>query len=141
METTKQQDNEYLVRRMFDEVWNDKRPDKIEAYHDEAFVSHGFGSETGGLADYEDWYELMVGAFPDITFEIEDVFEADDVVAATWTATGTHEGELLGIEPTEKTGTVSGISLYRVEDGTFVEGWMQFDALRMLRLFGLIPAF
>jgi hypothetical protein len=46
-----------------------------------------------------------------------------------WSGTGTHLGELMGIPPTGKRGTVTGISIGRYEGGKLVEEWLNFDAL------------
>jgi hypothetical protein len=39
---------------------------------------------------------------------VEQQFAEGDFVATRWTARGTHEGELIGIQPTGKQVTVSG---------------------------------
>jgi predicted ester cyclase len=45
--------------------------------------------------------ELYRAAFPDLHFEHEDVISLGERVAHRWTFTGTHGGEIMGIEPTE----------------------------------------
>jgi hypothetical protein len=52
-----------------------------------------------------------------------------DIVFVHWRATGTHVGQhqlyehVREVEPTGEEGTVSGITLYRIEGGKFVEEW------------------
>jgi len=53
---------------------------------------------------------------------------------------GTHQGEFMGIPPTGKPVTVTGMSIDRIVGGKFVEGWLNFDALGMLQQLGVIPA-
>jgi predicted ester cyclase len=48
-------------------------------------------------------------AFPDIEYTIEEIFSSGDRVAHRWTFTGTHEAELMGIEPTGRRVEVTGI--------------------------------
>ena len=43
------------------------------------------------------------------------------MVASRRAATGTHEGELMGIAPTHKRATVSGISIDRIDGGRIAE--------------------
>jgi predicted ester cyclase len=53
---------------------------------------------------------------------------------------GTHEGDFLGIAPTGKRVSFSGIVILRVVDGKIVERWAQLDNLSLLQQLGAIPA-
>ena len=74
-------------------------------------------------------------ATPDVRMEVVDIAAEDDLVFVHWQATGTHEGQhqvnkhVRDIEPTGEEGTVSGIALYRIEGGKFVEGWNYHNVL------------
>ena len=46
--------------------------------------------------------QIFFAAFPDIKFEIEDMFASGDRVAVRFRFTGTHDGEFLGTPPTGK---------------------------------------
>lgn len=50
-----------------------------------------------------------------------------DTVAVRYTCRGTHNGELFGVAPTNRTLTTSGIEMYRLSDGRIVECWGQYD--------------
>lgn len=125
-----------LTRRMFREIWNEKKQESFDTYYVEDLKSHGFGADDGDLETYKQWYGLITGAFPDIQFELGEVFADEHMTAATWTATGTHEGDFMGIEPTGKSGSVTGISVNRIEDGKIAETWMNFDSLEMMEIVG-----
>jgi predicted ester cyclase len=62
-----------------------------------------------------------------------------DKVGTLWNATGTHRGELMGISPTEKQSTTTGVTMDRIADGKFVEHWGQVDMLGMMQQLGAIP--
>ena len=130
------QENIDLTRRMFEDIWNAKQRSSIDEYYSADMKSHGFGAEEGDIETYKQWYDLITTAFPDIEFEVGEVFADEHMTAATWRATGTHDGELMGLEPTGNRGTVSGISINRVEDGEMVETWMNFDSLKMMEIVG-----
>ena len=74
-------------------------------------------------------------ATPDLRMEVLDIAADEDVVFVHWQATGRHENQhqvvkhVRDIEPTGEEGTVSGISLYRIEGGKFVEGWHYHNVL------------
>jgi predicted ester cyclase len=79
-------------------------------------------------------------AFPDLHFTIEDIFAAGDKVVMRWSATGTFENEIMGIQPTHESGEpVGGINIDRFENGKIVETWGQWDTLRFLRNIGALP--
>ena len=79
-------------------------------------------------------------AYPDTRLAIGEMIAEGDLVAMTWTATGTHQGELMGIAPTGRSVTVTGMGVDRISGGQIVESWANYDALGMLAQLGAIPA-
>lgn len=105
------------------------------------FVEH---EETPGLAPtregVKEFFRMYVAAFPDLRFEPEDVLSSGDKVVARVRATGTHEGEFMGIPPTGKRVDVQLIDIVRFgDDGLAHEHWGVFDALTMLQQLGAVP--
>jgi len=62
-------------------------------------------------------------------------------VVTRWTAIGTHQGPFMGIAPTGKRFTITGISFLRIFDGKIVEEWQQWDSLGLLQQLDVIPRF
>jgi steroid delta-isomerase-like uncharacterized protein len=81
------------------------------------------------------------GAFPDLSFSIDDQIAEGDRVVTRWTARGTHEGDLWGIGATGKQGTVTGITIDRIEDGKIAETWTNWDTLGLMQQIGVVPSF
>jgi predicted ester cyclase len=52
---------------------------------------------------------------------------------------GTHTGDLLGIGPTGKQGTMTGIVISRVAGNMIAEEWENFDELGLLQQLGVMP--
>jgi hypothetical protein len=82
---------------------------------------------------------MMRIAFPDFRFELEDLIAEGDEVAVRLSVSGTHRGEMMGMAPTGKGVTASGIEVFRFQNGKIAEHWAAFDALGMLRQIGVIP--
>jgi steroid delta-isomerase-like uncharacterized protein len=80
-----------------------------------------------------------VSAFPDMDFKIEDQIAEGDKVVSVWSASGTHQGELLGIPPTGRQTTTSGITIDVIKDGKIVETLTHWDNLGLLQQLGVIP--
>ncbi len=81
----------------------------------------------------------FMSAFPDLQFEIDDMFGEGDRVVTRMTATATHRGSFLGCPPTSKKINCSVIGIARLADGKIVEHWGVTDELAMLAQLGLLP--
>jgi len=57
-----------------------------------------------------------------------------------WTYRGTHKSELMGIAPTGKQVTVTGICIDRIVGGKIAEEWGEMDNLGMMQQLGVVPS-
>ena len=131
--------NKMQARRLFEEVWNSKNLEVLDEMVAPNFVFHNSVQTLYGPEGFKQFANTYHTAFPEAHFTIEDVIAGGDTVALRWTARGTHNGELMGIPPTGKQVTVSGITITLISDGKTVESWGEFDALGMLQQIGVIP--
>jgi steroid delta-isomerase-like uncharacterized protein len=134
------EDNQAKSRRFFEDVWNQGNLAVVDELVAATFVDHGLFPPVQGLEALKHYVGMYRTAFPDAHFTIEDIISEGDKVVARFTATGTHQGTLLGIAPTGKQVTVTGINITRYEKGKVVEGWNNFDTLGMLQQLGAVPA-
>jgi len=77
---------------------------------------------------------------PDVEVVSEDVIAEGDKAVVRWTGRGTHQGVLLGIPPTGKQVTWTGMTIYRIADGKIVEERGEEDALGFLQQLGVVPS-
>lgn len=130
------EENLALVRRWFEEVWNQKRSETIRELLSADCVAHGT-SETGGdLHGVEGFLEFQarqVSAFPDMHIVVEDCFGMGDKVVVRWSATMHHRGNGLGIEPTGAEVKITGMGIARIENGKVKETWDNWDKLAMFQ--------
>ena len=134
------EENKALIRRGFWEVWNQRKLDVINETFAKDYVGHITGSpDINGPNGYKQLITMYINAFPDHQFKIEDQFGEGDKVVTRWTATSTHKGELMGIPPTGKQSTVTGITINRISDNKVVEEWSNWDSLSMWQQLGVIP--
>jgi steroid delta-isomerase-like uncharacterized protein len=132
------EENKAVARRFIEEVWNNGNLDAIDELISEDHVDHDPGRE--GTPGGREGMRGFVQMYPDTHLEIGDIVAEGDLVAMTWTATGTQDGELMGIPATGKSVTVTGMGMDRVRGGQIVESWGNYDALGMLVQLGAIPA-
>ena len=130
-----------LMRKWFDEVWNQGRAASI----DELFPPHAvlggvsqMGVASQGPAEFKEFHKALKTACPDILVTLDQVVQEGDTAFARWTATMTHTGDGLGMPPTNRPLKLSGMSALRVRDGQLVEGWNNWDQLGMARQLGVL---
>jgi steroid delta-isomerase-like uncharacterized protein len=133
------EENIQLMRRWFQEVWNEGR---IQTVHDllapgaVARGQRGSDAEIRGPEEFVKFVHEMRASFPDMKLKIEDILGADDKVVVRWSATMTHTGEAMGFLPSGKSVRVGGISIARIFNGKIVEGWDNWDQHGMLEQIG-----
>ena len=127
-----------LIRRWFEEVWNQGRVEAIDEMLAEHGVIHRLGDDLRGPSGFKPFHASYRNAFPDVSIHVEDVVSEDGLVAARWSAAGTHRGGGLGFEATGRPVRFHGMTLARVEQGKLVEGWNVFDQLGMLQQIGVV---
>ena len=135
-------DNKAIARRYIDEFWSQGNAALVEEVIAPDYVVHDPGTpgRMGGTAGERQAHQMYRTVFPDLHFTVEDVVGEGDRAVVRWTARGTQQGELLGLAPTGKQATVSGISMVSISAGKIVEHWVNWDTLGMLQQLGAIPA-
>ncbi|MEU9117200.1 ester cyclase [Streptomyces sp. NPDC048483] len=74
----------------------------------------------------------------DFTFNLDSQIAQGDDVVTRWTWTGTHKGDFMGIAPTGKVCTMTGVTTFRFHDGMVQEGWWHYDIMGLMRQLGAL---
>jgi steroid delta-isomerase-like uncharacterized protein len=141
-ESIMSEQNKALARRAFEEVWNQGKLtviDELTAASATYSDPNVPGGKFTGPEGVKQFVQIYRGAFPDVRITINDQIAEGDKVVTRWTATGTHKGQLMGIAPTNKHATVTGVNIDRYQDGKVVEAWASYDMLGMLQQLGVVP--
>ena len=128
--------NKTLVRRFVQEVKNERRYDRLDAYFARDYKEH---NETVAGFGYEKFLRHLFTAFPDDKLTIELMTAEGDMVSYRATESGTHKGEFLNIPPTNKHATWTEIQFFRIRDGKVVEHWVDVDIFSWFQQLGVIP--
>lgn len=134
-------DTKAIVRRLYEDVWNKR---KLELVSDLFSPSHALrdnnssGSSVGPEA-YKIQVTMFLAAFPDLRFTVEDTVAEKDKLVASWTISGTHKGEFMGIRPTNKKVSVEGITIHYLANGKIIDSSVSWDALGLMRQLGVFP--
>ena len=133
-------DHKNLVRRWFEQVWNQGRADAVDEMMAPDATAHGLGPDLRGPKEFKAFQATFREAFPNLQIDIDDLVAEGDKVAYRWTASARHDGHFMGIAPTGKSSQFTGMGIVRVKDGRIAEGWNVFDQLTMLQQLGIIDA-
>jgi len=132
--------NKAVQRRALEEIYNQGNLDVVEELFNTDFVYHIAGiPDFQGVEGVKQVATMFHTAFPDLHFTIEEQIAEADKLALRWTATGTHNGEFMGLPPTGNHMTVTGMSFARFADGKFAEEWSIYDTLGMMEQLDAAP--
>lgn len=133
-------DHAATLRSMYDRL-NADDIDGFGALLADDFIEH---EETPGLAPTKDgvlqFFRMYRAGFPDLRMNLEDVLASGDKVVARARATGTHEGEFMGMPATGRSVDVPLIDIIRFgDDGLAHEHWGVVDTMAMMQQLGAVP--
>lgn len=133
--------NKATSRRMFEEVFNAGEFDVLDELVTPAAIEHdsALPEPVTGPAQLKETIAGYRTAFPDLRIAVEEQVAEGDLVTTRWTARGTHQGDLMGVAPTGKQATVTGVTIDRYEDGRIAEAWTNWDTLGLLQQLGALP--
>jgi steroid delta-isomerase-like uncharacterized protein len=81
------------------------------------------------LEQHKEWIDGIFQAYPDIHYDIQDIFAYKDKVCLRWTCTATYLGDDPDNPATGKQILGSAIEIYTVENGKITEERSEMDAL------------
>lgn len=125
-------DNAALVRRWFDEVWNQRRDATMQELLDPNAIGHLEGLVTHGVKEFAAARSMLLEAFPDIRVHAEAILAQGEEVAIRWSAEATHRGPLLGVAATGQPIRIRGMTWLRLSNGRIVEGWDAWNQGRLM---------
>lgn len=133
--------NKEVVRRAFEEVWNQRRLEAVDELFAPDFVFHSPAEPEPirGLDGYKRFVARIRGGFPDVGVRVEDIIAEGDMVAVRVTMEMTHTGTYQGIPPAGKGLRATQMFFDRMADGKIAESWQEIDALRILTELGVVP--
>ncbi len=120
-------ENKASAHAYFEDLWNQadlEAADRIFA--PDVQFNYPMGAMNGTEA-VKRYVGVVHTAFPDIRFEIHDLFGEGERFACRWTLKGTQTGEFRGNAPSGRKVVVPGNTVFAVRDGKIHELWIAFD--------------
>ena len=115
------EENKNIVRR-YQEIYNSNKLDNfLEVVSEDLLMPKIMPGVPHGIEGAKAAHRVMLAGFPDYQTVIEDLIAEGDQVAARIRMSGTHMGSLMGVPPTGKFVSFTGMYFARIADGKIVE--------------------
>ncbi len=134
-------ENKALARRWMEEIWRKGNLSLVDEFLATNFVfNYAPPGVTPDKEAYKQAMNMYRDACPDMYYDTKDVVAEGDKVVVRWVGRGTQKGEIMGIAPTGKEMTVTGISILYIVGGRIAEEWTEMDMLGALQQLGAFPS-
>jgi steroid delta-isomerase-like uncharacterized protein len=140
-----EQENKKIVRRFFEEFWNERRLEVAEEIFAPECVTHQLqsGAEAtavprGGAAVREHAAEWLK-SFPDLRFTVEQMIAEGDRVVTQATMHGTHAESWLGIPASGRRVGIRMSVIHQITGEKITADWVLVESLGFFQQLGLLP--
>ena len=137
------EENKAIARRALEEIFSAQGDlDVADELIAPNYIGHDPVSpeDVHGPEGVKEFASMYRNAFPDVQMSVEDQIAEGDMVVTRWIASGTHQGDFMGIAPSGNRVTVSGTSIERIVEGQIEETWDNYDALGMMQQIGAVSS-
>ncbi len=134
------EENKAIFRSLIDVVDSGNLAKADEVFHANYVDNSAAPNQAPGVEGFKQLISMLRSAFPDLNSTVEDLIAEGDKVVGRVTASGTHNGELMGIAPSGNQVTISEIHIIRIASGKVVEHWGIVDQLGLMQQIGAIPS-
>ena len=132
------EENKILARRWLEQVWSEGNLAELDELCAADFVWHWAPPRVASNREgYKQFVTTGFAAFSDVRCPAEDIIAEGDKVVIRWTWLCTQTGEYMGIAPTGKQITMSGISILRIAGGKITEEWGEMDNMGLMAQLGV----
>jgi len=120
--------NKEIIISYYENLWNNKDKSFIDKLLDENIVFRGsLDIETQGKQEFENYFDMIIEAIPNLFHAVELMITEEDVVSARAVYNGTHMGKLLDFEPTGNRIRYHGASFFKIANDKIIEIWVLGD--------------
>lgn len=127
--------NEEIVRNWLEEGWNNNRWEELipvvfaEDWEDGNPIRPDQNRGVEGMKEMVQFYQQ---AFANPYFDITHLFGSGNFVAARYNITATHTGPYLGIKPSGRKITTTGMVIFELKDGKIRRTYAELDLAGVL---------
>lgn len=120
--------NKQIVNSYYEDLWNAKDKSYIDKLFADDIVFRGsLGVTTKGKKEFEEYFDMILSAMPDLDHGIEVLVAEGNRVVARAIYNGTHLGKLFDFEPMGNLIRYNGASFFTIKDNKITDIWVLSD--------------
>jgi predicted ester cyclase len=102
-------------------------------FYDDSLTIHGFPPNLPTNKEgFRQFIYLLWNAFPDIRITFEDIIVEGNKVVCRYNLAGTHKGQFMDLQPTNKQFRVNGMTIFSFRDAKVIERWNLVDMMSLM---------
>ena len=127
-----------FVHAVFDTIWNRRNFSAIKRVYSNNIEFEGSTSRKfKGLPKLKNFIISLIASFPDLALSIEDLYWMGNdkegyLVSIRWGAVGTHKGNGIYGDPSNKECYLWGITQWEIKNNKIIKEWTGFNELAIL---------
>ena len=115
--------NREIIRKLYTEVIERKSYTGSYRPKGNRFTPYTVSARPSSLKAFGQFFMAVGEAFPDYELNIDHLITKGDRVMVRYTISGTHKGKFMGMSPTNERMTITGIDVFRLDNGRVIEYW------------------
>lgn len=134
---TVMEQNKAVIRKLYEQTMNQRN---IALLHELISDDYTNVRKQKGVAAFSEPITMLINAFPDIQWKIEELIGEYDKVVVRWKWHGTHTGPFQQFTPTGKTVSNDGVGIFELKNGKVTNICIDTDRLGFLQQVEALPA-
>lgn len=126
-----------IAEQYFDAIMRQDFGKLRKMYHPDYSYTGADGNRRVGPESGITVAETYTKAFPDLNFEITNMITTGNIVVTEMNAQGSHQGELMGIKPTDRKVSIPMCNVIEIRDGKIYAEREYFDNIHMMQQLGV----
>lgn len=127
--------NKATMLKLFEESLNKRNLELLK----DLIADEYTGIRLKGAAGFSEPVLLLIKAFPDMQWTVDEMIGEGNKVTVRWTVRGTHTASFNNLPPTGNKVANTGIGFFELKDGKIISGLVQTDRLGFLQQLDVLP--
>lgn len=112
-----------IIRQLYYKVTSEFKTDTVVEKANNGFVRQTTSDKPICLKAFYRFFYAVGEAFPDYKLLLDNIVVKENRVMAHYTISGTQKGNFMGLEATDEPMAITGIDIFRLNEGQIVEYW------------------
>ena len=132
--------NKKISKRFIEEIINTENTENISEFINESYIDHNDkNNKVTGINGAVSHINSVRNTYPDLVVTVEHQIAEGNYVVSRIVGRATHQGEWMGMKPTNKPIVIEAVNIDRIENGKIIEHWGMANSIEALIEVGAFP--